>query len=133
MKGGYVISEAKDAAKMQGILLASGSEVSLAIEAQEALAKEGIDVRVVSMPSMDVFEEQEAVYKESVLPKKIRNRVAIESLTDFGWGSYVGLDGKTVTMHGFGASAPAAALFEKFGFTKENVVKTMKEVLAENK
>ena len=133
MKGGYVISEAKDAAKMQGILLASGSEVSLAIEAQEALAKEGIDVRVVSMPSMDVFEEQEAVYKESVLPKKIRNRVAIEALTDFGWGSYVGLDGKTVTMHGFGASAPAAALFEKFGFTKENVVKTMKEVLAENK
>ncbi len=129
LKGAYVVSEAKNASAMDGILIATGSEVSLAIEAQEELAKEGIDVRVVSMPCMDLFEEQTAEYKESILPKNVRARVAVEALSDFGWGRYVGLDGKTVTMTTFGASAPAGILFKKFGFTKENVVKTFKEVL----
>ena len=83
-------------------------------------------VRVVSMPSMDVFEQQSDEYKESVLPKSVRKRVAIEALSDFGWGRYVGLDGAYVTMHSFGASAPAATLFKEFGFTVENVVRTVK-------
>ena len=78
-----------------------------------------MDVRVVSMPCMDLFEEQSPEYKESVLPKAVRKRVAVEALSDFGWGRYVGLDGATVCMEGFGASGPAAQLFKKFGFTAE--------------
>lgn len=127
LKGAYVIA---DSAKNvpDAILIASGSEVSLAVDAKAELIKDGIDVRVVSMPSMDVFEQQSDEYKESVLPKSVRKRVAIEALSDFGWGRYVGLDGAYVTMHGFGASAPAATLFKEFGFTVENVVRTVKEL-----
>lgn len=125
LKGAYVIADsAKDVP--DAILIASGSEVSLAVDAKAELIKDGIDVRVVSMPSMDVFEQQSDEYKESVLPKSVRKRVAIEALSDFGWGRYVGLDGAYVTMHGFGASAPAATLFKEFGFTVDNVVKTVK-------
>ena len=130
LKGAYVVSEAKDPKSMQGILIGTGSEVSLAIDAQQELAKEGIDVRVVSMPCEELFDAQSDAYKESILPNAVRARVAVEAAADFGWGKYVGLDGATVTMKGFGASAPAAKLFEKFGFTTENVVKTMKSVLA---
>ena len=97
-----------------------------AVDAKAELMKDSIDVRVVSMPSMDVFDQQSDEYKESVLPKSVRKRVAIEALSDFGWGKYVGLDGAYVTMHGFGASAPAATLFKEFGFTVDNVVKTVK-------
>ena len=128
LKGGYVVSEA--AGELAGILIASGSEVSLAIDAQAELAKENIFVRVVSMPCVDLFEQQSDEYKESVLPKNIRARVAIEAASDFGWQKYVGLDGATVTMKGFGASAPAGTLFKKFGFTSENVVATFKKVAA---
>ena len=128
LKGAYVVSEAKKQ-EMDGILIATGSEVSLAVEAQAELAKEGIDVRVVSMPCMELFEEQSADYKESVLPKKVRARVAVEAAIDFGWGKYIGLDGTAVTMHSFGASAPGGVLFKKFGFTKENVAAAMKKVL----
>ena len=130
LKGAYVVSEAKDPADMKGILIGTGSEVSLAIEAQKELAAQGIDVRVVSMPCQELFDAQSAEYKESILPHDVRARVAVEAAADFGWGKYVGLDGATVTMKGFGASAPAAKLFEKFGFTKENVVKTMLGVIA---
>ncbi len=132
LKGAYVVSEAKDPANMAGILIGTGSEVSLAIEAQEELAKSGIDVRVVSMPCMDLFEQQSAEYKESVLPKDVRARVAVEALSSFGWGCYVGLDGATVCMESFGASAPAAQLFEKFGFTKQHVVEVAMKVIAAN-
>jgi len=128
LKGGYVIADSTKATP-DAIIIASGSEVSLAVNAKEELAKEGVDVRVVSMPCMDLFEEQSAEYKESVLPKNVRARVAVEALIDYGWGKYVGLDGATVTMTGFGASAPANTLFEKFGFTVENVVKAVKSVL----
>lgn len=128
LKGGYVIADSEKSTP-DAIIIASGSEVSLAVNAKEALLKEGVDVRVVSMPCMDLFEEQSAEYKESVLPKKIRARVAVEALIDYGWGKYVGLDGATVTMTGFGASAPANTLFEKFGFTVDNVVKAVKSVL----
>lgn len=125
LKGAYIIADSEKSVP-DAILIASGSEVSLAVDAKAELMKDGIDVRVVSMPSMDVFDQQSDEYKESVLPKSVRKRVAIEALSDFGWGKYVGLDGAYVTMHGFGASAPAAALFKEFGFTVDNVVKTVK-------
>ena len=124
LKGGYVIDDCEDTPEV--ILIASGSEVELAVKAKAELAAEGMKVRVVSMPCMDIFEVQSKEYKESVLPKAVRKRVAIEALSDFGWGKYVGLDGAYVTMKGFGASAPAAKLFEHFGFTVENVVNTVK-------
>lgn len=111
------------------ILMASGSEVQLAVDAKTQLEKENIAVRVVSMPSMDVFEQQSKEYKDSVLPKTCRKRVAIEALSGFGWGKYVGLDGSYVTMESFGASAPASTLFEKFGITADNVVKAVKDIL----
>ena len=81
------------------------------------------------MPCVDLFEQQSAEYKEAVLPKAIRARVAVEAGTDFGWGNYVGLDGAVVTRHGLGASAPAGILFKKFGFTPKNVVNPVKSVL----
>ena len=128
LKGGYIVADSSKETP-DAIIIASGSEVSLSIEAKEALAKEGVDVRVVSMPCMDIFEKQPQEYKEKVLPKAVRARVAVEALSEFGWGKYVGLDGKTVCLDRFGASAPADVLFKEFGFTVENVVKAVKEVL----
>lgn len=128
LKGAYIIADSSKA-EPDAIIIASGSEVSLAVDAKEVLAKEGIDVRVVSMPSMDVFEAQSDEYKESVLPDSCRKRVAVEALSDFGWYRYVGLDGAVVSMKGFGASGPANVLFEKFGFTVDNVVKTVKSIM----
>ncbi len=128
LKGGYIISDSKKKVP-DAIVMASGSEVELGVNAQAELAKEGIDVRVVSIPSMDLFEAQSDEYKESIMPKSVRARVAVEAAADFGWGKYVGLDGTTVTMKSFGASAPAGTLFKKFGFTTENVVKAVKSVL----
>ncbi len=128
LKGGYVVDDAAGE-KPDAIIIASGSEVSLAVEAKKVLKAEGVDVRVVSMPCMDIFEKQSEEYKEKVLPKSVRARVAVEALSEFGWGKYVGLDGKTLCLDRFGASAPAEVLFEKFGFTVENLVKTVKEVL----
>ena len=128
LKGAYVLEDSTKEIP-DAIIIATGSEVQLAVEAKVELAKDGVDVRVVSMPCMDLFEEQSAEYKEAVLPKNVRARVAVEALIDYGWGKYVGFDGATVTMTGFGASAPAATLFEKFGITTENVVKAVKSVL----
>ncbi len=125
LKGGYILEDSNKEVP-DVILIASGSEVELALGAKAELIKDGIDVRVVSMPCMDLYEEQTAEYQESVIPKAVRKRVAIEALSDFGWGKYVGLDGAYVTMHGFGASAPAKQLFEKFGFTVEHVVSVVK-------
>lgn len=125
LKGGYVIEDSTKETP-DAIIIASGSEVSLAVDAKAELAKDGIDVRVVSMPCMDLFEKQSDEYKESVLPKAVRKRVAVEALSGFGWGKYVGLDGAYITMDGFGASAPYSVLFPKFGFTVDNVVKTVK-------
>lgn len=128
LKGAYILEDSTKETP-DAILIATGSEVQLAVAARAELLKEGKDVRVVSMPCMDLFEEQSEAYKESVLPKTVRARVAVEALIDYGWGKYVGLDGTCVTMTGFGASAPANTLFEKFGFTTENVVKAVKSVL----
>lgn len=125
LKGGYILEDSKKEVP-DAIIIASGSEVSLAVDAKAELMKDGMDVRVVSMPCMDIFEQQSDEYKESVLPKAVRKRVAVEALSEFGWGKYVGLDGATIAMKGFGASAPYSVLFPKFGFTVENVVKTVK-------
>ena len=128
LKGGYVIADAaKDVP--DGIIIATGSEVGISLAAKEILAQEGKDVRVVSMPCMELFEQQSDEYKEQVLPKAVRARVAVEAGSDFGWGKYIGLDGAAVCMKGCGASAPAATLFKKFGFTKENVAETMRSLL----
>ena len=128
LRGGYIIDDSNKA-EPDAIIIASGSEVSLAIEAKKQLAGEGADVRVVSMPSMEVFEEQTEEYRNSVLPPSCRKRVAVEALSDFGWYRYVGLDGKVVSMKGFGASGPAEQLFEKFGFTPENVAGAVRSIL----
>lgn len=128
LKGGYIIADSQKEVP-DAIIIASGSEVSLAVNAKEELKKDGIDVRVVSMPSMELFDKQSAEYKESVLPNAVRKRVAVEALSDFGWYKYVGLDGRVIAMEGFGASGPAATLFEHFGFTVDNVVKTVKSVM----
>lgn len=128
LKGGYVVAESEKDTP-DAIIMATGSEVQLGIEAKEQLAQEGIDIRVVSMPSMDVFEQQPEEYKNLVLPKNVRARVAVEALSDFGWGKYVGLDGEVVSMKGFGASAPGGLLFEHFGITTEAVVAAVKKTL----
>ena len=126
-KGAYVLSPQKGE-QPAGILIATGSEVNLAVEAQAKLAEEGIDVSVVSMPSFDLFEKQSAEYKESVLPKAVTKRVAIEAAASFGWERYVGTEGKTITIDHFGASAPGGLVLEKLGFTPENVVNTYKSL-----
>ena len=124
LKGGYVIDDCEGTPDL--IFIASGSEVELAVNAKKLLADR--KVRVVSMPCMDLFEEQSAEYKESVLPKSVRKRVAVEALSDFGWGRYVGLDGACVTMTGFGASGPANQLFEHFGFTADHVAEVARSL-----
>ncbi len=128
LKGGYVLADS-DKETPDAIVIASGSEVQLGVEAKEALKAEGIDVRVVSMPCMDVFDAQSDEYKEKVLPKSVRARVGVEALSDFGWGKYIGLDGEMVSMHSFGASAPANLLFEKFGINTDAVVAAVKKTL----
>lgn len=123
LKGGYVIADSfKQIPDM--IIIASGSEVSLAVDAKEKLMDEGFDVRVVSMPCMDIFAKQSEAYKESVLPQKVEKRLVVEAGSSICWGKYLGFKGKSITMDTFGASAPADVLFKKFGFTVENVVNT---------
>ena len=126
-KGAYVVSPQKGE-KPEGILIATGSEVFLATEAQKALATEGMDVSVVSMPSMDLFEAQSAEYKESVLPKSVKKRVAIEAGSPFGWERYTKCRGKIIAIDHFGASAPGDKVLAEFGFTTENVINTYKSL-----
>ncbi|ARK31248.1 transketolase [Halalkalibacter krulwichiae] len=125
-KGAYVVSVAKG--EGSGLLLASGSEVSLAFNAQKELEKEGIFVSVVSMPSWDRFEKQSAEYKEEVLPKNVKVRLGIEMGSSLGWSKYVGDAGDVLAIDQFGASAPAGKLLEEYGFTVENVVKQFKAI-----
>ena len=124
LKGGYVIDDCQGTADV--ILIASGSEVSLAVEAKQQLEAEGMKVRVVSMPCMDLFQEQPKEYRDSVLPADVRKRVAIEALGTFGWERYTGLDGAVIGMESFGASGPANQLFEHFGITAKRIVETVK-------
>ncbi|EHJ56038.1 transketolase [Streptococcus urinalis FB127-CNA-2] len=117
-KGAYILSEAKG--DLDGILIATGSEVALAMATQAALAEEGTHVRVVSMPSQNLFDAQSTAYQESVLPSHITKRMAIEAASSFGWAKYVGLSGRTLTIDRWGASAPGNRIFEEYGFTVEN-------------
>jgi transketolase len=124
-RGGYVL---RDAANARAVIIATGSEVELALKSADALAADGVAVRVVSMPSTDVFDRQDAAYKASVLPKGLA-RVAVEAgVSDF-WFKYVGLEGKVIGIDTFGESAPAGALFKHFGFTTEKVVAAVRSVL----
>ena len=128
-KGAYVLA---DSPNPEVLLLATGSEVSLALEAHEKLVAEGIKSRVVSMPSWDHFEDyckEHPEYKEQVLPAAVEARVSIEAGAKLGWAEYVGLKGRSIGMDTFGASAPFSELYKKFGFTVDAVVKTAKEAL----
>ncbi len=126
LKGGYVLSPAKGEPDL--ILMASGSEVQLVMEAQEQLAHEGIDCSVVSMPSMDLFLQQPKEYQDSVLPPQVRGRLAVEAGATMPWYRFVGLDGQVLGLDAYGASAPAEKLFEEYGFTVENVVRMAKDI-----
>ncbi len=125
LKGGYILIDSEKATP-DVILMASGSEVGQVVEAAEILKKEGIDARVVSMPSMELFNAQSAEYKESVLPKSVTKRVAMEAARTFGWYQYVGLEGKVIGLDRFGASAPGAKVYEELGITTEAVVDAVK-------
>ena len=127
-KGAYVLADFGDG-EPELILMASGSEVSLIYAAGAQLAEGGFNVRVVNFPSWDLFEKQDAAYRESVLPISTKARLAVEAGAGLGWERYVGFDGAVISMERFGASAPAKVLFEKFGFTVENVVAKAREVL----
>jgi transketolase len=119
-RGAYVLAEAA-AGKPQAILIATGSEVEVALGAQKILQEKGVAARVVSIPSWELFEAQPQAYRDDVLPPAVTARVAVEAGTPLGWHKYVGLDGDVVGMERFGASAPAKVLFEQFGFTAKNV------------
>ncbi|KOF11184.1 transketolase [Planococcus glaciei] len=127
-KGAYVVSPAENP---QALLLATGSEVSLAVAAQKQLAEEGISVSVVSMPSWDRFEKQDKEYKQSVIPKTVKKRLAIEMGSSFGWERYTGDEGDILSIDRFGASAPGERIMKEFGFTPENVVNKVKNLINE--
>ncbi|MHB8453475.1 MAG: transketolase [Acidiferrobacterales bacterium] len=126
-RGGYILSEAAGG-KPHAIIIATGSEVALAMDAQKLLAAKGKNVRVVSMPSTDLFDAQDAAYRETVLPKGITRRVAVEAGVTDCWRKYVGLDGRVVGLDRFGESAPAGVLFKHFGFSGENIAKSIEEL-----
>jgi transketolase len=128
-RGAYVVSNG-GSHQPDVILLATGSEVSLALDAHKLLRERGIQARVVSMPSWEVFEEQDAAYKESVLPTQVVARLAVEAGATFGWERYVGREGDVVGIDRFGASAPARVLFREFGFTPEHVAERAAALLA---
>jgi transketolase len=128
-RGGYILADAPGGKTPEIILIASGSEVSLALEAHQKLVVEGIAARVVSMPSWDLFERQPQTYREEVLPPQVTARLAIEAAAPLGWERYVGPKGAVIGMRRFGASAPYKVLAEKFGFTSENAVKQARQLL----
>lgn len=128
LKGAYILADSeKDTPDI--ILMATGSEVELVYEARKLLKEKGIDARVVSMPSWEIFEEQPEEYKEKVLPSNVRARLAVEAGCSFGWHKYVGFDGDIISIDHFGASAPGEILFKEFGFTVENVVERAMKLL----
>src|SRR5690625_366500 len=129
-KGAYIISPATKT-EPDALLLATGSEVNLAVEAQKSLLEQGIDTQVVSMPSWDRFDEQSANYKQTIIPDQVTKRLAIEMGASHGWHKYVGHEGKVLTIDTFGASAPGNIVVEKYGFTKENVVNIVQTMLNE--
>jgi transketolase len=131
-KGAYVLADAVPGSTPEVILMGTGSEVQLVVEAYETLKEKGVRARVVSMPCWELFEDQDDAYKESVLPRAVRARVAVEQAATFGWERYTGIDGAIVAMNTFGHSAPLKALLTKFGFTPEAVVATAEAQIAAN-
>jgi transketolase len=128
-RGAYVLADAEGGAP-EVLLLATGSEVSLAVAAHEQLTSEGVRARVVSMPSWELFEQQDQDYRDGVLPPTVTARVAIEEASTLGWERYVGLTGQIIGMHTFGTSAPLKELQRRFGFTPEQVVAAARQQLA---
>lgn len=126
LKGAYIL---KDSEKPDVILIGTGSEVQLISQAADILQGKGINARVISMPSWEIFEEQSEEYKNKLLPKNITKRLAVEAAVSFGWHKYVGCDGKIISMDTFGTSGPAELLFKHFGFTVENIVKTVEDMM----
>ncbi|EPK7361236.1 transketolase [Kluyvera ascorbata] len=126
-RGGYVLVDCEGVPEL--ILISAGSEIELAVAAARTLQQEGRRIRVVSMPCTERFDNQDEAYKESVLPKQVRNRLAVEASIEGFWQRYTGLDGKVIGMSSFGESAPASVLFKYFGFTKENVTQTARSML----
>jgi transketolase len=129
--GAYILADSP--ARPEIILMATGSEVHLALEVYERLRNEGIGVRVVSMPSWELFEKQPEEYRNKVLPSEITIRMSIEAGVTLGWHKYVGLQGEIVGIDHFGASAPGKTVLKEFGFTSENVVKRVRALLAERR
>ncbi|MBT8491275.1 MAG: transketolase, partial [Deltaproteobacteria bacterium] len=127
--GGYVLWESSHN-KPDIILIGTGSELHMTLAAGTKLAEEGLNVRVVSLPSWEIFDRQSDDYRESVLPSSVKTRIAVEAGIKLGWEHYVGLDGAVIGMDSFGASAPAPVLYEKFGITVENVVRTARDLVA---
>src|SRR6202040_2017620 len=127
-KGAYILADATGG-KPDAILMGTGSEVSLCLSAYETLTAQGIKVRMVSMPSWDIFEHQSREYRDSVLPPAVTARVSVEQASILGWDRYVGSKGKIIGMHTFGASAPLKDLQKKFGFQPDKVVAAVKEVI----
>jgi transketolase len=119
-KGGYILEDSNGTPDL--ILIGSGTELELATKAAAVLRAEGRNVRVVSMPCVELFEEQDEAYRESVLPASVRKRLVIEASSSFGWHKYTGFEGDTVSIDRFGASAPGPLCLEKFGFTVDHVV-----------
>jgi transketolase len=127
-RGAYILAEAEDG-KPQVILLGTGSEVSLCVEAHEQLKKEGIPSRVVSMPSWELFDDQDQAYRDHVLPPSVKARVSVEQASIFGWAKYAGSSGHCIGMRSYGASAPMKDLQREFGFSAERVVEAAKDQL----
>ncbi|WP_234122193.1 transketolase [Clostridium hydrogenum] len=132
LKGAYILRDSEKA-EPDMLLMASGSEVELVYNVKDELLKNGIDARVISVPSFELFEKQSAEYKEKVMPRSVRKRFAAEAASSFGWHKYVGMDGDILSIDHFGASAPAEILFEKFGFTNENTLKMCLDIVKNNK
>ena len=125
--GGYILEDCARTPEL--IFIGTGSELDLCVQAAKVLSSKGHQIRVVSMPCVELFEEQSDSYKEEVLPKSVRKRLVVEAAASFGWHKYIGLDGDSVTMSSFGASAPGGTCMDKFGFTVENVIKKANNLL----
>jgi transketolase len=128
-RGGYILADAPDG-DPDVILIGTGSEVALCVAAAGLLARESIAARVVSLPSWELFDQQDESYRDSVLPRSVKARVSVEAASAFGWERYVGADGAILGMHRFGASAPIKDVMKAFGFTAENIVDAAKAQIA---
>jgi len=131
-RGAYILADAPNA-DPEVIMIGTGSEVSLCLEAYEQLTNEGVRARVVSMPSWELFEDQDRDYRESVLPQHVKARVSVEEASDFGWTKYTGAGGHNIGIQSFGASAPVKQLLKKFGFTVDHIVAAAKSQIIRHK